>query len=109
MARLIALSQLLARFVGKSNRQRRRDLWLRLLRRGAGCRLLFFLCGKQVRQMRFDSKTRLDGVAGSISLDFGGINVEFFSPHQASLLTLLHNLLKEAAKDINSVALANTG
>jgi hypothetical protein len=38
-----------------------------------------------------------------------GIDIEFFSPHEPSLLTLLQNLLKEAEKDLDSIALTNTG
>ena len=108
MTRLIALSQFLARFIRKGNGQGRRDIWLRLLRSCCRCWLLIYLCDKQVGQMGLDGKTRLDGVAGSVGLDFGRVNVEFFSPDQASLLALLDNCLKEAAEDIDAIALTDT-
>ena len=36
------------------------------------------------------------------------VNVEFFSPDQSRLLTLLDNLFEEAAKDLDPIAGANT-
>ncbi len=37
------------------------------------------------------------------------IEVQLFAPHESRRLTLLHNLVKEAAKDIDPIALTNTG
>src|ERR1700730_8080927 len=58
--------------------------------------------------MRLDRKTRRERVQRGVRLHFGGIDVKFFSPHQPGGLTLLHNLLKEAAKDLHPVALTET-
>src|SRR5258706_13216051 len=45
--------------------------------------------------MRLDRKTRRERVQRGVRLHCGGIDVEFFSPHQPGGLTLLHNLLKD--------------
>src|SRR6266567_4442118 len=57
--------------------------------------------------MRFYRKTRLDRGHGRIGLHFSRIDVEFLPPDQSGLLTLLHNRLKEAAKDVDPIALTN--
>jgi hypothetical protein len=59
--------------------------------------------------MRLDGKTRLDRSNGGIGLDLGGIDIEFSPLHQSCCLTLLHNFLKEAAKDLDSIPLTDTG
>jgi len=59
--------------------------------------------------MRFDRKTRRERVQRGVRLHFGGIDVEFLSPDQPDLLALLHDLLKETQKDLNSIALTDMG
>ncbi len=59
--------------------------------------------------MSFDIKAWFEGIQGGIGFHFGAIDVEFLAPDQTSLLALLHNRLKEAAKDLHSVALTDAG
>src|SRR5207248_547715 len=44
-----------------------------------------------------------------IGVDLRTINVEFFAPDQFLLLALLHNGVKETAKDLHAVAIADLG
>src|SRR5262245_36977240 len=59
--------------------------------------------------MRLDRKARLERVLSGIGCYLSPIEVHLFPPHQSCLLALLHNLLKEAAKDIDPVALTDAG
>src|SRR6266487_6794885 len=58
--------------------------------------------------MRLDIKARLERVFSGIGCYLRPIEVQLFPPHQSCLLALLHNLVKEAAKDLHPVASANT-
>src|SRR5258708_13965468 len=58
--------------------------------------------------MRLDRKARLERVLSGIGCYLSPIEVQLFPPHQSCLLALLHNLVKEAAKDLHPVASANT-
>src|SRR6266568_8628240 len=59
--------------------------------------------------MRLDIKARLERALSGIGCYLRPIEVHLFPPHQSCLLALLHNLLKEAAKDIDAVALTDAG
>src|SRR6266571_9107328 len=59
--------------------------------------------------MRLDIKARLERALSGIGCYLRPIEVHLFPPHQSCLLALLHNLLKEAAKDIDPVALTDAG
>lgn len=59
--------------------------------------------------MRFDIKARLERVLSGIGFYLGTIEVHLFAPHQSRCLILFNNLLKEAAKDLDPIALADTG
>src|SRR6266446_1178148 len=69
----------------------------------------FPFCGEESSQMFLDRKARLDRLHRGIGIHFGSVNIELFSPDQLLLLALLHNGLKEATEDIDSIALTNTG
>ncbi len=75
---------------------------IRSLRSSLAC------CGEQVRQMRVDIKARLERVLPGIGCHLGAIEVQLFAPHESCRLTLLHNLFKEAAEDIDAIALTDT-
>src|SRR4051794_11532514 len=56
----------------------------------------------------FEGKSSGEGIQGSICLDLGGIKVEFFTPHEPRLLTLLHDSSKEASKYLKTITRACT-
>jgi len=78
-----------------------------LLLRTLGCFLTSFV--KQAIQMRIDIKARLERVLSRIGCHLGTIEVQLFAPHQSCLLALLHNCLKELAKDVDPITFADTG
>ena len=78
-------------------------LWEALLLSTLGC------FTEQTIQMRIDIKARLERVLSRIGCHLGAIEVQLFAPHESRRLTLLHNLVKEAAEDIDPIALTDTG
>src|SRR5947207_12536339 len=76
-----------------------------LLLRTLGCFLTSFV--KQAIQMRIDIKARLERVLSRIGCHLGAIEVQLFAPHESRRLTLLHYLLKEATKALNTIALTD--
>src|SRR6266567_326838 len=58
--------------------------------------------------MGLDKKAWFERVLGGIGLHLRPVDVEFLPPDQPWRLSLLHNWLKEAAKDVNPIALTDT-
>jgi hypothetical protein len=57
--------------------------------------------------VHLDSKARFHGLLACIGCHFGAIKVQFPSPDESGFLALFHDLLKEAAEDIEAIALTN--
>jgi hypothetical protein len=68
----------------------------------------FPLRREQVLQMRFNGKTRFHRGECGVGLHFGRICIEFLSPDESCLLTLIHDGFEKAAKDIDAIAGTNT-
>ena len=52
-------------------------------------------------------KARGERIQVGVRIDLGPIKVEFFAPDELLLLALLHNRLKEAAKNFEPIAAAD--
>src|SRR6266516_626613 len=57
---------------------------------------------KETLQVRFDNKARLERLLARIGCHLGTIEIQLPPPHQACLLALLDNLLKEAAEHLHA-------
>ena len=56
-----------------------------------------------------DGKARCERIEGGIGQHLGGIEVQFASPDQSRLLTLLDNSLEEPAEVVQTVADTDAG
>src|SRR5258708_3373605 len=54
-------------------------------------------------------KTRRERIQIGIGVHLSGIKVQFFAPHQLSLLTLFNDRVKEAPEHLHSIALTYAG
>ena len=64
-----------------------------------------FRYGEEVGQMRLDGEPRLERGKGRIGGDLGRVEIQFLAPAQPGRQALLHDLLKEAPENVESIPL----